>query len=316
MKIFSFLILTAAVALHAGAAETYTREHMVEMVEQQEANVEKLTNEFFTLNEELERQLKTVVTTIASLEDSRDSKTRVTRMKQDLIDQLRTSIQTLNRQYAHNKATIDRMSPEAQGDAPEGLAAEILKEKMKERVDLVMTLANSLESHKDVQKYDYYFDTNGYYNNRNNNQVKVSKRKSDEFKQNRDQTWQTKQGRKDLLTGIEEAEFKLTQKRNHLIAEQKRLNSSEFQTDIDTTDEFLAILKERKMEVLSGKNSVPTESVDSAARAMEIERQLSEVVRKLQIASGQLRQSGAQLKAEITRLNAQQAALEKHDAAK
>ncbi len=294
--------------------QKYTREQMVEMLAQQETVVEALSEQFFSLNEEIETRIQNIVDGIAKLEDSDASGTRVSHMKKRVIEDLKKGIHALQQRRNANAATLARLPAYRQEGAVQGRAVEFLDDKLKLRIDQVMTMAGSLHQHKDVRKYTYTFDTDYY----GSNDVRVRRRKSDEWKSNRQQTINAEMQRGDLIEQIEAAEKRITNEINHIKAEMVRANLQELPPaqakQVEEKEELLNILKSKKMEVLEGKG-VATESVGSRQRAMEIERQLNNAVQDLRVTNNQLRQLGIRLGQELQRLDAQQQVLARHDAA-
>ncbi|GEM_PF-1299558 len=291
----------------------YTREQMEEMLAQQEVVVEALSEQFFDLNEEIENRIQQIVEAIAKLEDSDASGTRISRMKRRIIEDLKTSIFQLQQKRNANAAAISRLPAYRQETTAQGRAVEFLDEKVKSRLDQIMLMASSLHQHKDVRKYTYKF-SNDYYGR---NDVRVRRRRSDEWKQNRQQTINAEMERKSLIEAIEKAEHRINNEIGHLRAEGQRAGLTQLPPDqearIKQQQELLDILKEKKKEILSGKQT-PTQSVGSRQRAMEIERQLTQAVESLRVTNNRLRQLGIRLGHELTRLDAQQQVLARHDA--
>ena len=293
-------------------ATEYTREEMVEILEKQEDYVETLSEEFFTLNDQIEDRIGDVVSTLASLEDGRESKTRVSNLKSKVIDDLKTSLKALQQQRNANAAMMARLPSNRSEDTSLHRANQFLDEKMKGRVDQIMELAHSLHQSKDVKKYDYVV------RQKYNDDLKVRKERSEEYKRNRSQTINANQDRESLIKGIEDAEYRLTQEINHIKAEQKRTGGGDLPPaqaqKLADNEELLSVLKEKKREIYKGK-TVETSSVNSTAAAMELERKVNEAVQELRYTNAELRQKGQELKQAFMRLDAQQAALAEYDKA-
>jgi hypothetical protein len=253
-----------------------------------------------------------VVQALAAMEDSPESKTRISRMKKEIIEDLKQSIQMLQRQRGADAAMLSQTPHAMQENASNAKAREILGEKVKARVDQIMVLAGSLHGNQDVQKYEYYLKE-GY----GSDDLKVKKRKSDEYKQNKKQNSRASMTREELIQDIEKEEFRLTQKVNHIKAENQRAGGGalppQLAADLDQTLSFLEILKEKKQEILKGKN-IETEPVGDAREAMMLEKQLQGAVSQLRTANNLLRQKGQVLRVEWDRLQAQKRLLEQKSA--
>lgn len=293
-------------------AQEYTREQMVDILEQQEKRVDVLTNEFFTLNEKIETQIQDVISTLASLEDSSETKTRVSNLKSKVLEDLQTSIRDLQQRRNANAAMLSRLpSHYAEGDGATR-ANQFLDEKIATRVDQVMEMANSLYQSKDVQKYDYVVRQRY-----NDDDLKIRKKKSDEWKEDRKQSINANQAREQLISKIEAAERRIEQEINHIKAEQQSTGgvalSEAKALELADKEDLLATLKEKKREVLEGK-SVETEAVGTTKAAMELERQVSLALQDLRATNAELRQKGQELQQALLRLDGQQAKLAEFDA--
>lgn len=298
--------------LSADEANKYTREEMVAILERQEEYVDQLTDEFFTINEDIETRIENVVNAMASYTDSADTKTRVSRLKSKVLNDLKTSIRNLQQQRNVNAATMARLPSNRVEGSTENRANEYLDGKIKTRVDQVMLMANSLYESKDVKKYDYVVKE------KFNDNYKVKKRTSDEWKKNRQQTINADLDRKHLLEDIEKAEHRLTQQINHIKAEQKSLGGrplTEAQAKVlADKEELLAIVQEKKVEVIEGGKKVKKTAVDSTKDAMELEDKVDIALNYLRMANDELRQKGMELKHGLALLDAQQRALRAYDA--
>jgi hypothetical protein len=309
MKFF-IPILFALMSLSLSAQE-YTREQMEEILGKQEALVDGLVNDFFTLNEQIETKIQNVIETLASYEDSSETKTRVSNLKSKVLDELKDDIRALQQRRNANAAMLARLpSNYAEGDGATR-ANKFLDEKISTRVDQVMEMANSLYQSKDVKKYDYVV-RHDYDDN-----LKVRKKKSDEWKEDRKQSINSNQDREKLIQEIEAAQNRLQQEINHIKAEQQSAGGGPLPPavaqQLADKEELVATLAEKKKEVFEGK-TVATQAVGTTKGAMELERQVSMAMDDLRMANNELRQKGQELQQALLRLDAQQAKLAEFDA--
>ncbi len=287
-----------------------TREEMEAINAKQKAQVEKLSAEFFELNEQIEGKIDSVVNALAALEDSKATKTRISRMKGRVIEDLKSSIAQLRRQRSANAALLARVPTENRGETSQAKANEILDAKLKARVDQVMTLSSSLYESREVQKYEYYVK-----DSYNGDGLDLKRKRSDEYKLNQKQTTRASMQREDLIRNIEEEQKRVDQKISHLKSEVQRAGLSEPPPEqaahLEQLESFKEILAEKKKEVLMGGKTVATSPVGDTRQAMELERQLEQAVQELRVANNELRQKGNLLKQHFDRMKAQDAVLEK-----
>jgi len=288
----------------------YSREEMVQILEQQEQRVDGLVDEFYTLNEEFESKVQRVIDTLAGLEDSRDTKTRVSRLKSQVLDELKTSINRLQKERGANAAQLARLPSNRVEDASQTRANQYLDEVISKRVDQVLQMSQSLYQSKSVEKYDYVV------RQRYRNNVKVEKRRTEEYKQNRKQSINSDQDRLDLIKDIEAAMHRIEQEINHIKAEQTRAGGGPLPPEqaqkLADKEEMMDTLTELKAGVFEGK-TVATQEVGTTKAAMELERQVAMAMDDLKSIHNAMNQKGQELQMALTRLNAQQAALAKHD---
>ncbi|MGA0333703.1 MAG: hypothetical protein ACO3N7_00755 [Kiritimatiellia bacterium] len=282
-------------------------EEMEQIMAQQEERVAALSEEFFELNGQIEGRIQSVIEALAAMEDSQETKTRISRMKGKVIDDLKQSIRVLQQQRAANSEMMMYMTAEQREGSVQGRANDFLGEKMQARINQVMTLAGSLHANQEVAKYEYYLK-----DSYDNNGVKVKKRVSDAYKSNQKQSTRANMTREELIKDIEAEEFRLTQRANFLKAEQARGGGAlppQQAEELEQLQAFQEILKEKKLEIFDGK-TVATQPVGDTRHAMELERQLEKAVQELRMANNALRQKGIALRQEMERLRAQQRVVE------
>jgi len=311
MKYILPILCMASAAAWAQAPQqpTRSREEMEAINAEQKARVEKLSAEFFELNDQIEERIESVISALAALEDSKESKTRISRMKGRVIEDLKTAIGQLRRQRSANAAMLSRVPAEQRDNMAQTKANEVIDAKLKTRVDQIMTLSSSLYESRDVQKYEYYvkdkYDGDG---------LELKRKRSKEYKQNKTQTSRASMQRGDLIKNIEEEQRRIDQKINHINAEVKRAGLAEPPPEqaehLKQLQSFKEILAEKKQEILMGGKTVHTSPVGDTRQAMELERQLELAVQQLRVANNELRQKGQQLQQEFQRMKSQDAILE------
>ncbi len=166
---------------------------MKEYIAQREQRFEAVKADLKTLDARVEERIDYIVKTLASLKDSKESKTRVANIKADVITALRRSIGI----YRQKRMEIfERMRKEKTVPEVE-LAAnvDLFDKRVSKRVDQVLELAKSLSGHEDVEKYETSSSySNGWY--------EETTRISEDYKQNRRESTNTDVQRRDLLQAL------------------------------------------------------------------------------------------------------------------
>jgi chromosome segregation ATPase len=169
-----------------------------------EARLTELGQDIVTLDGRIEKRVDSLVKMLADTRDSQDSKTKVSKIKQDAIQGLRRGIELY---VAKRKEIAERVK---KGD--EAALGDIGKfdTRISTRVDQIVELSKSFPAHEDVKKYesdggDYW---NGYYYE--------NSRISDEWKQNRRDNSQGNVQRDEVTTAIREGIARLDQRQRAL----------------------------------------------------------------------------------------------------
>jgi hypothetical protein len=216
-------------------------------IAQREARFEALKKDLLALDARVEERVDYLVKTLTNLQDSNDSKTRISNLKEEVIEGLRRSI-TIYRQKRmaiFERQRKEQLVPEAE------LAANIdaFDKRIGKRIEQIVELVRSLPGHKDIPKYEsdggsYYAD--GWY--------EETSRISDDWKQNRRQSAKTDSERRDLLEDIEKAIGAADSRRRALAEALAKGNFSEKdrtlrQQELGRTDALLDNLKQRRREL-------------------------------------------------------------------
>lgn len=168
-----------------------------EHIAAREDRFELLKKDLLDLDGRLEKQIDSIVTKLATLTDSNDSRTKVANMKDDVIDGLVRSIWI----YRQKRVTVfERMRKE--NIVPKEELEKTLKtfdDHINKRVSQVMTLAKSFPGHQDLDKYENYGGSyyDGYYHE--------DSRISEDWKQNRRDNTSGRQARKEVLAALDKA---------------------------------------------------------------------------------------------------------------
>ena len=174
-------------------------------IAQREERLAEWAGDIQELDARIEKQVAELVKLLAGLRDSKESKFRVSRMKEDAIEGLNQGIQKYLRKRAEVRELVRAGDASAAGDLAK------FDDRILKRVDQIAELTKSIPTHRDVDKYESdgggnYWD--GYYYE--------SRRISDDWKQNNRDTNHADMARKDATKSIREALERLEQRRGSL----------------------------------------------------------------------------------------------------
>jgi hypothetical protein len=174
-------------------------------IAQREQRLAEWARDVVQLDTRIEKQVEDLVTMLSGLRDSQESRTKVTQLKKSAIEGLKRGIDL----YAKKRKEIREMVRTGGDEALVDLGK--IDQRILKRVDQIAELTKSIPTHDDVEKYQSDGGTsywNGYYNE--------TSRVSDEWKQNRRDTNQSDQQRKDTTKALKEAIERLDQRRRSL----------------------------------------------------------------------------------------------------
>jgi hypothetical protein len=177
-------------------------------LQQKEQTIAALTDQALKLDARLEERLNFLVGKIAELKDSKDTRTRVARLKQEAIDGLGKSLENYRRMRRNLEIEQSRgfsYYSKEQGDQ----AAQFLDRKVEERLDQVQTLGSSLHQSEDYNKYVTTFQVDG-------DELAYRNVKNPDYYQNQRQTWQADRSREGVIFLLNREISELETKNNNL----------------------------------------------------------------------------------------------------
>lgn len=171
--------------------------NLKEHIAAREARFETLSGDLQSLDARTETQIDSIVETLRGMKDSRDSKTRIANLKQDVIDGLVRTVWTYRqkRLELYQRMRKDDAVPREELEK----TLEIFDTRISKRIDQVVELAKSFPGHRDVEKYQSYGSS--YYNGWHHENTRIS----DEWRQNRRAATSGRAARKDVLKQIDDA---------------------------------------------------------------------------------------------------------------
>lgn len=264
-----------------------------------EARFEALRKDLRTLDARVEEQIDHIVKTLSSVVDSKDSRTRVANIKEDVIQSL---VRTMGVYRQKRMMVYERLRTNP--DAPKEQSEQELKvfdERIGKRIGQVMELARSFPGHRDVEKYESGGDS--YWNG----WVGENTRISEEWKQNRRDANSGEVARRELLQKIEKA-MAAGKSRRAVIADNlahRELNERERavqQEELGRLDATLDLLRTQRRELaLPSVGATRTVGLDEAHDAEEM---LDDTRADLASDFGSIMRKFSELDAEGVRINA------------
>jgi len=233
------------------AARVQSVENLKEHIAQRETRFESLRLDLRALDDRVEKQIDQIVKTLSSLKDSNDSKTRVAKVKEDVIQALGRTVAVYR---TKRMDAYERMRKDP--DAPKEMLEKevsVFDERIGKRIAQVMQIASSFPGHKDVQKYES--SGSSYWNGWSYENSRIS----DDWKQNRRDANSGEVVRRELLQAIERA-VTTNQSRRAALADalaNRKLSDSQRATqeeELGRVDATLDNLRTRRREL-----ALPTE---------------------------------------------------------
>jgi len=185
-------------------------------IAQREERLAELGKDIVSLDSRIEKRVDELVKMLAAMRDSKDSRFKVSQLKQEAINGLRNGIELYSRKRAE-------MSEKARtGDA--GALGDLAKfdEHNITRVEQIVELTQSFPAHQDIAKYES--DGSAYWNGYYYETTRIS----DEWKQGRRDESSTAQQRDDTEAAIREGIERHDQRRRSLteLLDKRQLSNS------------------------------------------------------------------------------------------
>jgi hypothetical protein len=192
-----------------------------------EADLQKLRDQMLRLDESIERRVQELLTELEGIKDSKESKTRIANLKEDVMLTLKNSLDVYRRERDKRIAALNAAyAPVADKDLQTDV--DKLKERGEQRVEQIVQLAKTLTKDEGFEKYDYYNDENLLGDT-------VQRRKNEDWKQNRRESSKTAQDQGKILDALQKNIAELQQQGQRL--ETSRASAA--------TDEERALLDEQ-----------------------------------------------------------------------
>jgi predicted nucleic acid-binding Zn-ribbon protein len=171
---------------------------------QREKRLAELGQDIVTLDARIEKRVDELVKMLASMSDSKDSRTRVANIKQDAIDGLKRGIDLYVAKRKEVRERVRTGDETALGDLGK------FDDRVIKRVDQIVELTKSFPSHRDVEKYES--DGGSYWRGYYNENTRIS----DDWRQNRRDTTKANQQRDETAKAIRDGIARLDQRRRSM----------------------------------------------------------------------------------------------------
>ncbi|MCU0751463.1 MAG: hypothetical protein MUF86_04085 [Akkermansiaceae bacterium] len=241
------LIAQEAAPAAASVADIEARRQSVVDLEthiaQREQRLAEWGKDIVDLNARIEKRVDGLVTLLAGLRDSQDSRRKVTQIKKEAIEGLRQGIERYKSKRKEIREMVRTGGDEALGDLGK------IDEHIIKRIDQIAELTKSIPAHEDVEKYEYDGGSywNGYYD---------GGRVSEEWKQNRRDSSASDLQRKQTADALEKAMKRLEERRRSLksqLAEGGLTDAAKtlYTTELGQIDAYEAHLQSLQGDVLA-----------------------------------------------------------------
>jgi hypothetical protein len=244
------LLPTLAFSQAPAAIDYAAREDSVvnlkQHIAQRDARFESIKKDLRALDERVEKQISEIVTTLSSLKDSNESKTRVANVKADVIHALvrTTGVYRQKRMEAFERMRKDPTAPK------EMLEREItiFDERVGKRIQQITEIARSQPGHVDIEKYES--DGGHYWRGWAVENTRIS----EDWKQNRRDSTSDDKIRRELLDALDKA-LERSQARRASIASNlatgKQTESSKetMEEELGRTDAIIDDLRTQRREL-------------------------------------------------------------------
>jgi len=236
---------------------------------QREARLAELGDEIVALDARIEKRVAELVSMLAGLRDSKDSRYKVSQIKHDAIERLHAGIEMYARKRAEMAEKVRKGDSSALGDLNK------IDQRNLTRVEQIVELTKSFPTHRDVEKYesagsDSYW--RGYYHE--------NTRISEDWKQNRRDGNQSDKQRDDTTAELRKGIERMESLRRDLAGqlENKKLseeNRNLVVQELGQKDAVIERLRSQLQEVALGEGGGGTRQ-PSRDEAIDIEHLLQD----------------------------------------
>jgi len=278
-----------------------------ERIKDREQQIEIIVKDIDRLSDRIEGRIDKIVSTLAKMKDSQNSKTRVAQMKQDAMKGLYSTIENYNRRKAELNEQLRTGKAAVGKDAAES-GVDLFNQKIEKRADQMIALSKSFTQHADYKKYEN--DSSSSYGNRRRGGGGWgwdNTRTSEKWKQNRRETTFTDGQRKKMIEALKTSIDDLERRTNTLRNKAKEGSASEetqkfYQEDIARNEKTLETRRKQLGDLVQPGGATPTQSVDRN-QAHDTQLLIREIVNDIRRDSNTNTTNYNNLKQRLTSLN-------------
>ena len=225
----------------AGASEV---DHLEMAVKAREHHADMLLKAVRATDKRVESRMQNLVNALKVVADSKDSRTKVARLKQESIEGLKNSIELYNRKRAEIQEQILRPTANLT-ESQEKQIRKALDSRIEKRVAQIVELQQSLPAHEDYEKYKVIPGGVGFADS--------TIIKNEDWEQNRRVTLHTDAVRKDLVEELQRSINRLAEqdRRLRLQLQQSPAAGGLLQEEIQRNADLLAARQGQLDQVLS-----------------------------------------------------------------
>jgi hypothetical protein len=151
--IASLIVLASAATVHAqAAAQQSTAEQLKSWIALRQPRVDLLRDEVKQIDARIEARLDTIIGTLKSIADTKDSGTKVARMKEDTGKRLMKTIAYYDNKRAAMKEELRSPRLRLTEEEKKRVIA-VLDAKIQKRTQQILELHKSMPTHKDYERY-------------------------------------------------------------------------------------------------------------------------------------------------------------------
>jgi len=281
-------------------------------IKQREARLAEVGADIVTLDTRIEKRVAELVSMLANMRDSKDSRYKVSKMKREAIDQLQNGIEMYARKRAEMAEKI------RQGDSSALTDLDKIDAHNLTRVQQIVELTKSFPTHRDVEKYETSGSSywNGYYHE--------TTRVSDDWRQNRRDESQANLQRDETAKAIREGIERIDSRRRALINQLEHRNVTDANREliiheIGQSDAIIEKLNRQLQEVVLNEQKGGTrqpslnEAIDINHLLDDARKDLREDVARLFRLYDSFAAERARIHALSENLEARKAWLKEHD---
>lgn len=241
------LVALASITPFGAQATEPTAEQLKAGIGIRQQRVDLLRDEIKQIDARIESRLDVIVHTLTSIGDSKDSRTKVARMKEDTMKRLLKTIDY----YAQKRAVLREELRNPQTQLTEDEKRKIINvfdARIEKRTQQILALNKSMPAHKDYERYKA--TGGGWYG--------TDYQRNEDFEQNRRMTSHSNAQRDALVKQLDDSLARLDRMgrtlRSQLAGTTDPVQQKERAAEIAKNDALIAERRQQRLEVLTPSN--------------------------------------------------------------